>query len=89
METKTELMTSNFLNSTWGTQDYDTTGTATTAVNWYDPNTYVPFYTYWTNESKIEKSFKLVQKLIENKVIKEPATVKQFIELINTISEVI
>lgn len=85
----------NFLNSAWGTQDYTTTGVSTAKLDWYNPNTYIrcidtTYYPFWTvGENKIEQSFRLVQKLIEKKVIKEPATVKDFIELINNIAEVI
>jgi len=44
---------------------------------------------YWsTNQSKIEQAFKIVQKLIDKKLIKL-ATVKSFIEVVNNISEVL
>lgn len=65
-----------------------TTGTFTC----YQPliTTYYPNYlSYWSNENTISKAFKLVQKLIDLKVIKEPKTIKKFIELVNQISEVI
>ena len=82
------------LNSSWNTtSNYQ--GQSNT--NWYDPNTYTPFVNtvyipyqqFWYNEDKITKSFKLVQKLIEKKTIKEPKTVKDFIELVNSISEIL
>lgn len=50
---------------------------------------YYPYYTYWTNEDKISKAFKLAQKLIEKKLIKEPTKVKDFIELVNNIVELL
>jgi len=82
------------LNQSWGTVDNITRGTISTQ---YVPNTYFEtvhhyyptYYSYWTQEDKILKSFKLAQKLMEKKIIKEPKTVKDFIELVNSISEII
>lgn len=50
---------------------------------------YLPYYNYWTEPSKIDKAFKLVQRLIENKIIKEPKTVKNFIELVNSLADIV
>ena len=51
---------------------------------------YYPYYqTYWVNEDKMSKAFKLAQKLIEKRLIKEPAKVKDFIELVNCIVELL
>ena len=73
----------NYLNSNW-VGDFQITP--------YTPliTTYYPDYTcYWNSPSKIETSFKIVQKLMEKKVIKEPKTIKNFIELVNTIAEIV
>lgn len=77
------------LQTTWGGFDSQVT-------NWYQPLPYIPlveqYYctnlTPWSSGS-IEKAFKLVQKLLEKKLIKEPKTVKDFIELVNTLSEIL
>lgn len=77
------------LQTTWGGFDSKVT-------NWYQPVPYIPLveqYYYnnlnpWSSGS-IEKAFKLVQKLLEKKLIKEPKTVKDFIELVNTLSEIL
>jgi len=82
------------LNQTWGNADNTTDGGASRQ---YVPSTYLEtvhyyypmYYSYWTQEDKISKSFKLVQKFIEKKIIKEPKTVKDFIELVNSISEIL
>jgi len=50
---------------------------------------YYPYYTYWTNEDKISKAFKLAEKLINKKLIKEPEKVKDFIELVNELVELV
>jgi hypothetical protein len=90
------------LNSSWGTGD-GFSGSITvggggniTGGGWYDPNYYYPviqtyypsYFSYW-HEDKVAKSFKLIQTLIKIKIIKEPKTVKDFIELVNAISEII
>ena len=63
---------------------------------WYEPfypiveRHYYPSYVYWTqpDKSKLEQSFKIVQKLIEKKLVKVDK-VKEFIELVNDIVEVL
>jgi hypothetical protein len=85
------------LNSTFtygevktGTASRQTTGTFDTTI--YKPlirEYYYSYYPYWQNEDKISKAFKLAQKLIEKKFIKEPLKVKDFIELINELAEII
>jgi hypothetical protein len=50
---------------------------------------YYNWYPYWTNEDKISKAFKLAQVLIEKKLIKEPEKVKDFIELVNVLVEIV
>ena len=81
--TGTTLATTASLNNSW-TGDYYP-GTYTPLVQTYYPN-----YTWgWSTPSKIEQSFKIVQKLLEKKVIKEPKTIKDFIKLVNVISEVV
>ena len=75
--------TTTSLNTAWGGTYY--VGDYTPAIQtWY------PGYSWcWSTPSKIEQSFKIVQKLLEKKVIKEPKTIKDFIELVNVISDVI
>ena len=48
----------------------------------------ITYYGYWENKNKIEQSFKIIQKLIELKHIKVEK-VKDFIELVNSISKLI
>lgn len=63
---------------------------------WQNPVTYYPlvyqYYpqsvVYWENPNKTEKAFKIIEKLIEKKLIKVK-TVKEFIELVNEISAVL
>ena len=48
---------------------------------------YPVYYTYWTKEpNKLEQAFKLVQKLMEKKIIKR-LTLKKFIGLVNEIAQ--
>jgi hypothetical protein len=42
---------------------------------------------YWSQANKVETAFRLAQKLIKNKLITEPKTVKDFIELVNLLAE--
>jgi len=61
-------------------------------INNYQPlvkEYYYNYYPYWTSEDKTSKAFKLVQILIEKKIIVEPKKVKDFIELVNSIVEFI
>lgn len=44
------------------------------------------YYNYSITEDRVTKSFKIIQHLIEKKKIKEPKTIKEFIELVNEIS---
>ncbi len=48
---------------------------------------YPNYSVYWKDEGKFEKAFKLVQRLMDKKVIKEPKTIKDFIELVNIFVE--
>ena len=50
---------------------------------------YYNWYPYWTNDDKLSKAFKLAQLLIEKKLIKEPEKVKNFIELVNSLVEIL
>lgn len=60
--------------------------------NWYPQiiKEYYPAYygTYVDNKSNIEKAFKIVQKLIDKKLVKVEK-VKNFVELVNDIAEII
>ena len=51
-------------------------------------NYYYPSISYITEKSKIEQAFKILGKLIEKKIIKEP-TIKAFIGLVNEIASII
>ena len=51
----------------------------------YYPVAY-PAFTY--TEDKVSKAFKIVQKLIEKKIV-DKISVKEFIELVNTIAEIL
>ena len=64
-------------------------GTTYTGYEWCYPYVewwYPVYYSCWTKEpNKIEQAFKLVQKLMEKKIIKQ-LTLKKFIELVNEIA---
>jgi len=49
---------------------------------WY-PN-YMP---YWSQANTVETAFRVAQKLIKSKLVIEPKTVKDFIELVNLLAE--
>ena len=50
---------------------------------------YYPCCSWITEKSKVEQAFKIVGKLIEKKLIKDNLNVKDFIKLVNDISEII
>ena len=56
-------------------------------VEKFYPNYYTSYWTNYVQDSKLEKAFRLAQKLIEKKFIKEPKTVKDFIVLVNTLAD--
>lgn len=49
---------------------------------------YPTYYGVWEQKSKIEQAFKIVQKLVDKKLL-TLKTVKDFIETVNDISEVL
>lgn len=51
--------------------------------NWY------PSYPMITEKSKIEQGFKVVGKMLENKIITKELTIKEFIKLVNDIAEIL
>jgi hypothetical protein len=51
--------------------------------NWY------PSYPIITEKSKIEQGFKVVGKMLENKIITKELTIKEFIKLVNDIAEIL
>ena len=59
---------------------------STTTIGVYWPNSWPSTYSYHTSVSRDEgeKAFKIAQALLEKKLV-EPKSVKQFIELVNTI----
>jgi hypothetical protein len=74
------LPTGCFPQLTWDYPDY-----------WnYHCRYYPVYYSYPCYEkSKIEQAFKIVGKLIENKIIEKELTVKDFIKLVNDIAGLI
>ena len=67
--------------------------TQATTLPYYEPATY-----YWNtwypsfhlcNKSKTEQAFKIVGKLMENKIIKADMTVKEFVKLVNEVAELL
>jgi len=85
MEDLTAQSIITYTSSEWQTN----TGTTYTGYSWcypYVERWYPAYYIYWTKEpSKIEQAFKIVQKLLEKKIIKH-LTLKKFIELVNEIA---
>jgi hypothetical protein len=68
-----------------------TASTITSSYPWPHDNfqtaIYQPFYTYWhSTPSKTEQAFKVIQKLMEMKLI-EVRSVPKFVEAINKIAE--
>jgi hypothetical protein len=51
--------------------------------NWY------PTYSVITEKSKVERGFKIVGKMLENKIITKELTIKEFIKLVNDIAEIL
>ena len=64
-----------------------------------DWNTFVPFQNYWYQQTypgivqyhtdPVKKSFELVKKLMDKGLIQEPKTIKDFIELVTEISNLL
>jgi hypothetical protein len=50
---------------------------------------YYPTYHYCEQKSKIEQGFKVVGKMLENKIITKELTIKEFIKLVNDIAEIL
>lgn len=55
---------------------------------YYQIDHYFPPIAFLPEESKIDKAFKIITKLVEKKIIKE-LTLKELIELTQTISEIL
>lgn len=51
--------------------------------NWYPSTTFI------TEKSKVEQGFKIVAKMLENKIITKELTIKDFIKLVNDIAEIL
>lgn len=81
-------------NSQMMTGDFDTLKTKwSTNYGWSWPDTYHYYYpTYYPyvvkEDNKFEQAFKIVQKLMEKKLV-DPKKVKDFIELVNEIVDVL
>jgi hypothetical protein len=55
----------------------------------YQPAIYYPYFTHThVVDDKISKAFKVVSKLIENKIVKE-MTIGEFIKLVTEIAEIL
>lgn len=60
----------------------------------YD-NYYQPYYHTWyptyhvCEKSKVEQAFKILGKLLEQKIIERELTVKEFMKMVNDIAEII
>jgi hypothetical protein len=84
------------LNTNFGTSNYTGDYTAPYPDYWWNPHIYTPivkeyypvYYGYWNQDSKLEKAFKIVAKLMDMKMIKCPL-VKDFIETVNNIAEIL
>ena len=50
---------------------------------------YYPTSHYITEKSKVEQGFKIVAKMLENKIITKELTIREFIKLVNDIAEII
>jgi len=50
---------------------------------------YYPSYHIHESKSKIEQSFRIVGKLLENKFIEKDLTVKEFMKLVDQISDIL
>ncbi len=75
------------------TQDYNINASYNCNL-FNDFGTYVPYqqyyyHTYPLYEDKTKKSFELVKKLMEKGLIQEPKTIKEFIELVTDISNLL
>lgn len=51
--------------------------------HWY------PTYIGMPEKSKVEQGFKIVAKMLENKIITKALTIKEFIKLVNDIAEIL
>lgn len=50
---------------------------------------YYPQYHICEQRSKVEQGFKVVAKMLENKIITKELTIKEFIKLVNDIAEIL
>ncbi len=50
---------------------------------------YYPTYHICEQKSKVEYGFKIVAKMLENKIITKELTIKEFIKLVNDIAEIL
>lgn len=63
--------------------------------NHYWDTFHYPYYPTWyptyhiCEKSKVEQAFKIVGKLLENKIIEKELTVKEFMKLVNDIGELL
>jgi len=80
--------------------DFELLANNSTVITWPTYTEYYPYHehyypvyypccTYVAEKSKIEQAFKIVGKLMEKDLIKKDLNVKDFIKLVNDISEII
>lgn len=95
-----ETYTGQQLTGTEIVQYSDSSGTlqvgsyTVTPYQWYpywerDIHHWYPLISYVTEKSKVEQGFKIVGKLLENKIIKKELTIKEFIKLVNDIANML
>ena len=79
-------------NSSTGSFKVGDTTDGDSGFYWHD--LHYPYYNYYypnysiCEKSKVEQAFKIVNKLMENKII-DKITLKKFIKLVNDIAEVV
>lgn len=84
--------TSLNLNTAWG----GTQNNINDYQNCFLPQTYIPYiqtfyqpyYIQWETD-RTGKAMRLIQTLMEKKLMKEPKTVGEFIEIVNEVSKII
>ena len=82
----TELMSYTPAGLTCGNQDYRISNICETYYHYW-PQWYPTYHI--CEKSKIEQAFKIIGKLLENKIIEKDLTVKEFMKIVNDIAEII
>jgi hypothetical protein len=86
-----ELVSYNAGNLQVGNNDYLIGGCGDYYYHWHDHYypIYYPTYHLVTEKSKVEQGFKIVAKMLENKIITKELAIKEFIKLVNDIAEIL